>query len=307
MQIAVLKLGLFGVAVAICLVTLFHYRFEVIGAALFAAGQKTEGCSWEGALSGLRTTDAQWNYEESLKPHARLLATSPEGYEQWYTPVGTYWVPARASRVMLGTLGEQGRNIYSAYGVEVKPSDIVLDCGANAGVFAKKALAAGAARVIAIEPVPDNLACLRRNLAKEIADGRVTIVEQGVWNKEDVLEMYQEAQNFASHSFVIDREKRGVKVRLPLTTIDKLVDDLKLPRVDFIKMDIEGAERQALQGGRQTLAKFHPRMALCVYHLPDDPRVIPEQARAGWAGYQYRCGPCIDKDKKFTPEVFFFF
>jgi FkbM family methyltransferase len=42
-------------------------------------------------------------------------------------------------------------------------------------------------------------------------------------------------------------------VVVPLTTIDKLVSELNLPRVDFIKMDIEGAEKLALTGGRATI------------------------------------------------------
>jgi hypothetical protein len=47
-------------------------------------------------------------------------------------------------------------------------------------------------------------------------------------------------------------------VKAPLTTIDKLTAELKLERVDFIKMDIEGAEQRALMGAQQTLEKSPP-------------------------------------------------
>ena len=63
--------------------------------------------------------------------------------------------------------------------------------------------------------------------------------------------------------------------RLPLTTIDHIVSELLLPSVDFIKMDIEGAEKNALRGGQATLAKFSPVMALSAEHLPDDMTSIP--------------------------------
>jgi hypothetical protein len=44
--------------------------------------------------------------------------------------------------------------------------------------------------------------------------------------------------------------------------------------VDFIKADIEGAERLMLKGAQKTLARFAPKLALCTYHLPDDPDVM---------------------------------
>jgi FkbM family methyltransferase len=175
------------------------------------------------------------------------------------------------------------------------------------GVYTRAALAAGASRVIAIEPAPENLECLRRTFAREIASGRVTLVEKGVWHQDHVLEMFQQPDNNAADSFVVDWTGRGRKVRLPLTTIDRIVEELNLPRVDYIKMDIEGAERNALDGGVRTLRRFHPAMALCVYHLKDDPVVIPQRVRAAWPGYRQRCGPCLDTNRRFRPQVYFFY
>jgi hypothetical protein len=63
------------------------------------------------------------------------------------------------------------------------------------------------------------------------------------------------------------------------TTVDEVVADLKLDAVDFVKADIEGAERHMLKGSSQTIARFAPRLALCIYHLPDDPVVIPQLAK----------------------------
>jgi Methyltransferase FkbM domain len=61
---------------------------------------------------------------------------------------------------------------------------------------------------------------------------------------------------------------------------------LKLPGVDFIKMDIEGAERHALAGASRLLATYKPRLAICIYHGPDDPEVVPRVIRAANGTYE---------------------
>jgi hypothetical protein len=105
---------------------------------------------------------------------------------------------------------------------------------------------------------------------------------------------------------VIRREHSHEGEKVPLTTIDKLVAELKLDRVDFIKMDIEGAEVEAVRGGRATIARFRPRMALSVYHEPDDPVEVPKAVRDAWNGYRVECGTCLEAGWHVRPEVLFF-
>ncbi len=64
-------------------------------------------------------------------------------------------------------------------------------------------------------------------------------------------------------------------------TVDATCARLGLDRVDFIKADIEGAERYAVRGARQTLTRFAPKVALCIYYLPDDPEAIGKELMAG--------------------------
>src|SRR5438034_846183 len=87
---------------------------------------------------------------------------------------------------------------------------------------------------------------------------------------------------------------RGIKrtVKVPLTTIDILVQELHLDRVDFIKMDIEGSEKPALRGAAQTIKKFSPRMAIASEHLPDDPTRIPETVNTIRPGYKITATHC---------------
>ena len=237
---------------------------------------------------------------------SRLLGTDSSGMRQWQTPRGSFWIPPGEDWGLPFNLSEQENKIYGTGEQAVHAGDIVLDCGANIGVYAREALAEGAKLVVAIEPAPENLECLRRNLADEVAAGRVIIYEKGVWDKDDFLTMRVSPDNPAADSFVITQKGSQEGLRLPLTTIDKLVEELKLARVDYIKMDIEGAEQRALIGASQTLRRFHPRLALSAYHAPDDPAKIPELVRQAWEGYRMECGPCAYSAGIVRPDVLYF-
>jgi len=243
--------------------------------------------------------------DEILK--ASTVISKDDKYEQWQTPKGTYWIAAGSRYVLPFNLAEQQRKIYGTGQHFVRPGDVVLDCGANIGVFVRAALDAGAKTIVAIEPAPENIECLRRNFKSDIDSGRVIVYPKGVWDKDDFLTLNVDDHNSAADSFVINpagSHQSGEK--LPLTTIDKLVAELNLPSVDFIKMDIEGAEVKALNGGRQTIAKYHPRMGLSVYHEPDHPVDVPKAAKQAWSGYTIECGPCAVANGKIRPDILYF-
>jgi FkbM family methyltransferase len=187
----------------------------------------------------------------------------------------------------------------------VRPADVVIDCGAHVGVFTQRALARGASKVVAVEPDPVNLECLRRNFREEIATGRVVLVPKGVWNSVTTLTFFESTQNSGMNSFVM--QERGTKIELPVTTIDNLVEELRLGRVDYIKMDIEGSEREALKGARRTLARFQPRLMMDTYHRPDDPRVLPALIHEANPAYRSKCGPCEIENGRLIPHVTYFY
>lgn len=175
------------------------------------------------------------------------------------------------------------------------------------GVYTAKALSLGAARVISVEPDPGNLECLRRNLSAPIAAGRVIVVDQGVWSSEGKLVLHEAVGNSGMNSVV--NEVGGANVTISVTTIDALVRNLNLSRVDYIKFDIEGAEREAIKGGMNTLRTFRPRLMLDTNHRPGDMQVLPALIRQAHADYRYGCGPCrlVDEPlKKLAPRAMFF-
>src|SRR6266699_3485688 len=81
-----------------------------------------------------------------------------------------------------------GMTSTSRAGHEVRQGDIVLDCGANIGVFTRKAPSRGAALVVAIEPAPQTLNALRRNFDTEIRQGRVIAYPKGLWDHDAEME-----------------------------------------------------------------------------------------------------------------------
>ncbi len=244
--------------------------------------------------------------------HNRLVASmvklehDPAGFDRWKTAKGTYWIPAGDHYVLPFNLAEQELKIYGTGPQDVQKGDIVLDCGANVGVFTREALDRGASKVIGIEPAPENLEAYRRNFKDEIAAGRVVVYPKGVWDKDDVLTLHVDPKNTAADTFVINLKNKTDSIQVPLTTIDKLVQELKLERVDYIKMDIEGAEPNALRGAHDTIAKYKPRISISAYHQPDHPVVIPAIIRETRPDYVMECGPCEEANGGIRPDVLYF-
>jgi FkbM family methyltransferase len=274
--------------------------------ALAVAGRTTV-CPYSQAIRSAANMSEQADRHTRLVKESRMVEKDPAGYHLWQTPHGRYWMPAGSDYALPWDLAEQERKIYGTGERSVRRGDIVLDCGANVGVYTRVALEAGAKLVVAIELAPENLECMRRNFAAEIAGGRVVLYPKGVWDKDAFLTLNVDPNNSAADSVVMHPGEAHEGPRVPLTTIDKLVAELKLERVDFIKMDIEGAEQNALIGGRETLAKYHPRMALSAYHRPEDPRRIPELVHEAWSGYHMECGPCADAKTFVRPDVLYFY
>lgn len=308
-QRTVLTLALRVVLVAIPAAIAAHYVFTHSMTAraviLFCTGQAGR-CTFSETLDSRGVTSAQIEASERMRRSMSVADRDLAGFERWRTARGMFWMPLGSQTALHYDLGEQERQIYGLGKQGLMPGDIVLDCGANIGVYTREALSRGARLVVAIEPAPENLACLRRNMAQEIADGRVIVYPKGVWDREDTLRIRVDPHNSAADSFTRQPAGTVEGPQLPLTTIDRLVDELRLPRVDFIKMDIEGAEQRAIRGASRTIARYQPRMAICVYHQPDDPAMVPRLVRAVVPDYRVACR-CFLHETSVGAEVMYFY
>jgi len=273
--------------------------------AMISARTNTYQCSFLKSINASRTAENRVRRKMAIRASAQLIQEDGN-YSLWHTRDGNFWIPNRNADTLAFNLAEQEQDIYGAGAIGVRSGDVVLDGGANIGVFTRKALNAGARTVIAIEPAPENVESLRRNYAPEIASGRVVIQALGLWHQAAVLPLRVDAGNSARNSFVLTFGPAVSTVNVPLRTIDSLVDDLALTRVDFIKLDIEGAEKKAIAGANRTLARFHPRLAIATEHLPDDPIAIPAAVNALGLGYTTLCGLCFFDGSSIRPDALYF-
>jgi hypothetical protein len=103
-------------------------------------------------------------------------------------------------------------------------------------------------------------------------------------------------QNSSGH-----QETQRVFVRV--TTIDEIVSRRALGHVDFIKMDIEGAETPALRGAKAVLQTSRPRLQIAANHKPEDPVLIPMTVRSITPAYTARLRGCTPTTfRRFQPE-----
>lgn len=262
-------------------------------------------CSVRQAMAGVATKLEQERTADAILA-ASTIIKSEDNLDLWQTPKGQYWVPTGRKEILPILLAQQQRNIYGDQAWGVRKGDVVLDCGAHVGTYTRKALAAGASLVVAIEPAPAAVECLRRNLAFEVAQKKVIIYSKGVWDKEDTLTLYTDRNADAGDSFVMHESASKFIEKIPVTTIDKLTSELNLPRVDFIKADVKGSTERAIRGGAMVIGKYHPRMAFSTEETADDPKAIAAVTRGLAPGYHMQCGPCLlDKKEVYTDVLFF--
>ena len=152
--------------------------------------------------------------------------------------------------------------------VKLKPGDIVFDCGANIGLFSMVAAAKGA-QVYAFEPVPS----VARHLGLAVTiHPAIEVVEKALSDVTGTTRITLSQGTTTGNSLVLPVNGRSIEI--VTTTLDEFVMQHNVPRVDFIKADIEGAERLMLKGAQQTLRRFAPKLSICTYYLPDDKEVL---------------------------------
>lgn len=270
--------------------------------ALYKISGKANDCSWSQIVAIPELANRFDILRKEIHASVEVLETDASlGVSRVKTSKGTFWIKTKGD-VMDGPalleylFAEQAWLRESNPGRGARAGDVVVDVGAHVGTFTSQALQAGAAKVIAVEPDPVNIECLHRNFTAEIAAGKVLVVPEGAWDKDDSMDFHIGEANSGTGSLVAKEGSRIIKVRV--RKLDDMLAELGVTKVGFIKMDIEGAERHALAGAALCLKRDRPRLMLDAYHLPDDSVVLPALIKRLDPAYHFIPGPCsLDKAK----------
>ncbi len=144
-----------------------------------------------------------------------------------------------------------------------EPGDHVIDGGACLGdsmvVFSKMVGPSG--RVYAFDPVQQHVDISRHN-AEQQSYRNMQLFGYGLSDRNvevPPVSLAEYDHGFKSH-----------RMSVPLCRIDDLVIDGRIERIDFIKMDVEGSEMAALRGALASLKAYRPKLAISIYHKPND-------------------------------------
>ncbi|WP_043879765.1 FkbM family methyltransferase [Azorhizobium caulinodans] len=139
----------------------------------------------------------------------------------------------------------------------VRPGDIFIDVGANIGLFTVK-MAPTAGRVVAVEPGSTAGSLLADNVALNHFSN-VAIVRKALSDSVGVASLHHNPLGNDPQAFSLVSDGSDAETeQVPITTLDVMVTEQRLARVDCIKIDVEGAEGQVIAGGMDTLRAYHP-------------------------------------------------
>ena len=239
--------------------------------------------------------------------HVRLPFNTPENRAQirvaetWkvtdtqdigpFGPLAIYLVPSKERDIRIKGWKENvtwtflyRQYFFSRGAVEIKPmlGDIVIDAG---GCFGDTALGFADAvgqrgHVHVFDPLPTHCVIMHQAVAMNPElETRISIHPHGLADHiNDVEPPPIDGQ--------INPGARLAETGVPVLTIDEAVRRFGIPRIDFIKMDIEGCELAALRGAESSIQRWSPKLAISLYHRPEDFFTIPEWINALGLGYR---------------------
>jgi FkbM family methyltransferase len=153
--------------------------------------------------------------------------------------------------------------------LEVTQDDYVIDGGAFLGETSFWFISKGAGKVFAFEPDQFNFGILSDNIKRNKMKDKIIPIQEVLSDRNGDVEFLSTGTGSSKTVFKGNESVRSIK-------LDSFVEEKNLESVDFIKLDVEGAEMDILKGAIETIKRFKPKMAISVYHKPEDIITIPK-------------------------------
>lgn len=146
----------------------------------------------------------------------------------------------------------------------IKQGDIVLDCGSCHGMYALYASqkAGKSGKIFCLEPDSKNFHIIQENIRRN-GISNVFPVMAGLWSKSGKLEFTDDGMGVRA----LPAGKCGKSLSIDVVSLEDFFKSQKLSKIDFVKMDIEGAEVEALQSSQEFIKNAKPSFAIASYHV----------------------------------------
>ncbi|MDA1315832.1 MAG: FkbM family methyltransferase [Acidobacteria bacterium] len=252
---------------------------------------KADLCSWERIVRFEPDMERFAKIQDEARSSIEALPGIDRGLRRIAYHGKPFWIrhDSQPENSMAYLFAEHEWLIETNPSESVQPGDVVLDIGAHIGTFTAQALELGAAKVVAVEPDPGNMECLRRNFSADIAAGRVVLVEEAAWNKRETLTFHL-GESSAWSSLMHDAG--GGTLEVSARPLDEVVKELGLESVDYIKIDVEGAEAEVLEGAAEIFRAHRPTVMVDSHQGGTGWMRAPEILREAHPDYESVCGPC---------------
>jgi FkbM family methyltransferase len=230
-------------------------------------------------LRGLEDFMAQEIASEEVEAGAELLG---DPLAIWSVRYNDAPVRILTSRYGLYWTVASEQYFFHRGGATVAPreGDVVLDCGSLVGDTAIKfgMFVGERGKVYGFDPSQFHVRVARENVARNRLGDRIEIFACGVSSVSRPTAADALAQPVVEAEGRLE-PGRAIPPTEPAITIDDFCRLRGLDAVDYVKMDIEGSEMDALHGAEATIDRFRPRLAICLYHHPSDLWKIPAYVR----------------------------
>jgi FkbM family methyltransferase len=214
-----------------------------------------------------------------VRRHRSIRWLLPKGYHAYPFPGGRIYLDIRESPTMLARVLRNYERQKRRTMLRFLPTGgTFVDVGGNKGDFALIAARslAGTGRVVCVEPFPGNAQWIRRSIERN-GYRNIDLVEAALAAEDGAATLHVGVKS-GFHSLAPAAAQRSVgTIEVPARTLDGVLDELGIDRVDVMKVDVEGGEEGVFAGAQRTLSGARPLVLLLDLHPP---RVDPERVCA---------------------------